>query len=1281
MVVSASSRRKSIGVVQEGRVNNKPRKKRTYSSFGTSKLSPLARSRLSIGNVKGILKSRPSIASSSQSSNSPASQPSRPQSQSFAEESTGVTESMEFTQDYQVPIHDNHTRKSLGRRVSFRDKVHVRYFEGDDTGSTAASQQSPEKPDDVPASDIDAPVPVFNDENAYPGAYRRRSSVRKSLAASEDMDVTTTNVGAFLLDEGDNSALLDEDMDMDDANSDMDVTVSFGGNLRRRSSIAPSRAPLAQISSNSVEPQEESFTSEQSYTSDGDQSQPMEVTVPLSQSLRPANQDEAWLALVRATHSGNASMAASDDGEGLDDADVEAMVGRDAGRRYTVNFNDVSNDTISDVSVEQSQDMGNQTMDLSKIIGRVSFGDDLGRPSVASSMDESVVYGTIVPDAASTSRSSLAPVAFSAPEAPPLSSEPPKELSPVPSSGKEVDPPLTPLGVFSAAPPKANASAPPPPTRPPSSSSPTKFPVFTPKPQAKPPTKQFSAAFAPPVTRATPKKPTGAAGTQETSQSAAKKRERTISASSSGGVESGKPSPAKRQAMEDKWTNKVATPASLKPASTTTETPRLLSPTKRAPFQSVPVPASAAPAPSPPATGIRQPGYYARRKSLSVGLANSSSKEGGEAGPSMPSSSTKTASMGNRRASVSSGPSDAWTRFDKGAVAVADRKGKGKAKAVEEEEIVVTEEQTPTAEEPEMMMTTEQEEFPPTESDMMMTSEDPVQNLPPETMNVVQSSAAPKTTVIDLSTILEVTDIDDEEYTVASNNGPSGMDVAATEKWRDGVPEDGYEVDEVPMISIEQFLEMTGIKFMELSAPRRSTYASQIPSRQPRNPSEIPLAEYAVAMAIDVPQLSLYSRVARDLQEWIDQSKIGFAQAEEEASKVTPLLFAEYLRADQEGQSDLARQLKLIKTNVRLQAKSDWYGWKLQWLDSLKYGVQKALTNLENDAKALEKLKMKTDEIVPDLEKEYEELVRELEAEQKEVAEIEQCDQDYLNELKTSIAEQNVEVESLRAEVKEANDQLRWLEERLESVALQKQEATSAIAEADRLLHIQTNSTRVEVIRLRNELQALEDLHMFHISNVQPGIFEYTYASAYQITIPCRNYLPLVNQVGILRIPELRSRYKDEFPVMTQFLLSAAEEYIRGSKAPTIRHIIQRLADFWTSTTQIRAQIRQLSMKYPVEIETREIPGRPFSEFSARAMVLFPTKKAKAYVSFVFDTDSFSRWPASIRSLRWEVEVCYGKLDEKAILETIAQRMSQVTPTENYACLIDACIEAQEVCT
>jgi kinetochore protein Spc7/SPC105 len=103
---------------------------------------------------------------------------------------------------------------------------------------------------------------------------------------------------------------------------------------------------------------------------------------------------------------------------------------------------------------------------------------------------------------------------------------------------------------------------------------------------------------------------------------------------------------------------------------------------------------------------------------------------------------------------------------------------------------------------------------------------------------------------------------------------------------------------------------MTGIRFLdELSAPRRSTILpSQLQSAQRRaslQTVETTLADYVVAMAIDAPQLELYSHVAADLQRWIEHSKEIYRQAEEEAAKVTPMLFREYSTADEQTQVEL----------------------------------------------------------------------------------------------------------------------------------------------------------------------------------------------------------------------------------------------------------------------------------------------------------------------------------------------------------------------------------------
>lgn len=149
-------------------------------------------------------------------------------------------------------------------------------------------------------------------------------------------------------------------------------------------------------------------------------------------------------------------------------------------------------------------------------------------------------------------------------------------------------------------------------------------------------------------------------------------------------------------------------------------------------------------------------------------------------------------------------------------------------------------------------------------------------------------------------------------------------DLNATERWRTGVPQSDAEPDQVrssilfslqwyyadqslqPHVSIKQFFEITEVAFMdELQAPRRSMHPRQS-HREARQTADIPLAEYAVSLGVDLPQLNLYKRVAEDLGGWIHQSKtVSMKQAEEEAALVTPELFVEYVRADEDGQADI----------------------------------------------------------------------------------------------------------------------------------------------------------------------------------------------------------------------------------------------------------------------------------------------------------------------------------------------------------------------------------------
>ena len=109
---------------------------------------------------------------------------------------------------------------------------------------------------------------------------------------------------------------------------------------------------------------------------------------------------------------------------------------------------------------------------------------------------------------------------------------------------------------------------------------------------------------------------------------------------------------------------------------------------------------------------------------------------------------------------------------------------------------------------------------------------------------------------------------------------------------------------------------------LTMPRPRRSTVGpGQLRPRARRRPSvaaaddlatssgaeedPIPLAEFAVAMAVDMPRIDLYTAVARDLTAYIQECKKIYREAEEEALKDTPSLFKEFAMVDESEQAML----------------------------------------------------------------------------------------------------------------------------------------------------------------------------------------------------------------------------------------------------------------------------------------------------------------------------------------------------------------------------------------
>ena len=526
--------------------------------------------------------------------------PSSQQSTSSLEDHNSMR-SMEVTQEFSAPLHENTTRKSFARRVSFADDTDVRMFEK---------------------------------------SRKRRSSIRYSVAGSEDMDMTTVMNPASFPATG--SAILDEEFDYEGNfdNDDMDITEAIKGNLARKRSSSIGRRPLSQLLTPPEIDEEVDWSrsdhsneSMQSTTSD-EHSRIMDFTVPLGQSLRPAIHDAAWLALKQVTHSGSEVSEpepTSDDsvqhdeavGMNLEDA-MERL--RRARNSFPLSSQPIAqlDDTFTSTedSFEEDNDEGNKTLNLSRVIGRLSTENN-ARMSVGyqdSNMEESEVYGTIA--------QSMPGQSPQAPARSTIAHE--SESAPVQQIEPSVFQPPSTTSAGSAMPRSSVFTKPISPSKVKLVSSPSKS---RPKPA-------FSAAFAPPVTKPSPKKPMASPARISA------KRPRTTN---EGDVDTARPSPAKKQVLADKWMERTATKEEAKNSAQRQAPVSKLTPSKRALFQNAGAVANSL-ATTKPSNGIkRSSGYFARRKSLAVSASQSN------LGPT--SSSPKKVAAGFRRLSVGSAPS------------------------------------------------------------------------------------------------------------------------------------------------------------------------------------------------------------------------------------------------------------------------------------------------------------------------------------------------------------------------------------------------------------------------------------------------------------------------------------------------------------------------------------------------------------------------------------------------------------------------------------------------
>lgn len=255
-------------------------------------------------------------------------------------------------------------------------------------------------------------------------------------------------------------------------------------------------------------------------------------------------------------------------------------------------------------------------------------------------------------------------------------------------------------------------------------------------------------------------------------------------------------------------------------------------------------------------------------------------------------------------------------------------------------------------------------------------------------------------------------------------------------------------------IHLQDFLNMTSIRFMELTTTKRRHTAapsSFVNGTLTDGEEDISLERCVVAGACTVPTLELYQHCCRELKKYISEGRRIVREIETDTFEENPPLFREYMTATPEVKALMDNQFKNVKTHARLLSKAMWYEWRMKLQDGLKEGLIKISQGMDSDEKFLQKQQELLASVMPGLVSRYEVLLEEstnLEEAAREIADSDpaqlQATRAELTDLDADIARKKKLIAELRQEFEEA-------EADVESLSTRKQTCQADIRESDKI--------------------------------------------------------------------------------------------------------------------------------------------------------------------------------------------------------------------------------------
>lgn len=392
-------------------------------------------------------------------------------------------------------------------------------------------------------------------------------------------------------------------------------------------------------------------------------------------------------------------------------------------------------------------------------------------------------------------------------------------------------------------------------------------------------------------------------------------------------------------------------------------------------------------------------------------------------------------------------------------------------------------------------------------------------------------------------------------------------------------------------IHLQHFLNMTSIRFMELTTTkRRHTVmpSARKDSLTGDSREVISLEKCVVAGACTVPMLELYQHSCRELKKYISEGRRIVREIETETFEENPPLFREYMTASPEFKTLMDNQFKNVKTHARLLSKAMWYEWRMKLQEGLREGLIKTAEGMSADEKFLDKQQKLLSSVLPAMSKHLDTLSRECENLEVVANELEDCDPQELESARAEILAVDSDVEAKTREIAQLREQLQTTEQSVVQLNEQKQTCTASIKEAEKIREECRGWSSPEISALQARVDAIEKQHGWAITGVQGTSISMTYRREIELVFDSASFKPgqQNSRIDLWYIAATRERSPLPSTPEKEFCLQSIRDHVRGLPQcqTQVSRMLRTVSAAWDRANVLANQVYQLNVTFPTSV-------------------------------------------------------------------------------------------------